>query len=106
VEEGSGRVFGRTEFASAVIRNKDRFVMDERYKLIWYPNDSGTSVELFDWVADPNDRRNVAARYPGQVAKLWAALQPRLAQDGIIAPELLPFVRPTTPTPAAAPAQP
>ena len=45
---------------------------DERWKLIV---DAGGDVELYDWVADPGETRNLAAQQPAEVKRMAELLQ-------------------------------
>jgi arylsulfatase A-like enzyme len=89
VDPATTRVYARPEFVDDVIHTKDRFVMDERWKLVWYAMKFGTKVELFDWRADPDNVTDVAADYPDVVARLWPVLRERLRADGEAAPDAL-----------------
>jgi arylsulfatase A-like enzyme len=91
VEEATGRVYAKPELRDAVIRAKDRVVLDERWKLVWYPLTDGYRLDLFDWRADPNDTTDLDAARPDVVARLWPALRAELLRDGIDAPEIPTF---------------
>ncbi len=95
VDLASTWVTARPEYEAAVLKAKDRFVMDERWKLVWYAMKAGTRVELYDWRADPKNEVDVSAEHPDVVQRLWAELSPRLAADG----ETLP-ADPLAPAPA------
>ena len=50
-----------------------RWTVAGRFKLI-QPADSGVAGELFDLLADPHEKRDLAADLPDQVARLRALL--------------------------------
>lgn len=100
-------VEARPEYLTAVTRGKDRFVMDERWKLAWYAMKTGTSIDLFDWRADPRNLTDVSAEHPDEVRRLWAELAPRLRADGEEVPDdptAAPATTTTQPTPPGIPA--
>jgi len=83
VDKPTTWVYARPEYVDDVIAGKDRIVMDERWKLVWYAVRGGeTRVELFDWRADPLNQVDVARENPEVVMRLWSELVPRLRADG------------------------
>lgn len=90
VDPTTGRVYAKPEHRDGVIRAKDRFVQDERYKLVWYPVEGGGRVDLFDWRADPLNTNDLDQEKPDVVKRLWAELRPRILADGIQAPDAPP----------------
>ncbi len=105
VDLASSWVQARPEYGPAVIKGKDRFVMDAQWKLTWYAMKTGTKVELFDWRVDPKNTTDVAADHPDVVRRLWADLVPWLVADGESPPEdpLAPPPEATVVPPAQAP---
>jgi arylsulfatase A-like enzyme len=100
LDPATGRLYGRLDYRDAVIRAKDRFAMDDRWKLVWYPlKDDGQRLDLFEWRADPRNDHDVDGEHPEVVERLWGALRPALVADGISVPEA-----PLLQTPAAEPA--
>jgi arylsulfatase A-like enzyme len=49
---------------------KHRGLYRERWKLLELPTPRGVKVELYDVVADPSERRDVAAEHPDVVTRL------------------------------------
>ena len=53
---------------------RHRMVRDERWKLLYVPTRTGVKYMLFDTVADPEERRDVAAANPAEVSRLEGEL--------------------------------
>ena len=52
-----------------------------RWKLLELPTPQGVQIELYDVVADPGERHNVAAEHPEVVARLRETLARELPPD-------------------------
>lgn len=87
IDPETTRVYARPELRDTILRVKDRFVMDDRYKLIWYAMEEGLYLELFDWKEDPLNYHDVASQHPEVVARLWPPLVERLRADGEQVPD-------------------
>lgn len=91
IDRATNRVHARPEYRDAVIRTKDRFVMDDRWKLVWYAMADEQRVDLFDWRADPLNDADVDDQNREVVERLWPELRARIVADGIEAPEAPPW---------------
>ena len=49
-------------------------VRDERWKLLYVPTRTGVKYMLYDTVADPEERTDVAATHPAEVTRLEGEL--------------------------------
>lgn len=97
IDPETTRVYARPELRDAILHVKDRFVMDEQYKLVWYAMEEGLYLELFDWREDPLNHHDVAAQHPDVVASLWPYLVERLRADGEVVPDDPTGARPLPP---------
>ncbi|HEX7602916.1 MAG TPA: sulfatase [Polyangiaceae bacterium] len=53
---------------------RHRMVRDERWKLLYVPTRTGVKYMLYDTVADPEERTDVAAAHPAEVTRLEGEL--------------------------------
>jgi arylsulfatase A-like enzyme len=86
------RYFLRRECLPRTELARHRFVRSERWHLSYRPTVDGAQVELYDWTADPDLGRDVAAAHPDVVAALrarlfaWAVGSPELTlREGLLA---------------------
>jgi arylsulfatase A-like enzyme len=76
----------RPELEPPVLAAKDRVAQQGRYKLVWVAMEEGPRIQLFDRAADPENRHDLAAELPEEVAALLGLMRPFLAQDGELGP--------------------
>ncbi|MCS6914114.1 MAG: sulfatase-like hydrolase/transferase [Myxococcales bacterium] len=77
----SDDIFLADRWRNLVTVAKHRALRTERWKLIYRPTRSGVHWSLFDLRNDPRETRDVAARYPEELARLQAELLRFLAAD-------------------------
>lgn len=77
VEPPHGDIVLKPEWEATVEAAKHRGLYLGRWKLLELPTPQGVKVELYDVVADPTERQDVAAQHPGVVA----SLRERLARE-------------------------
>ncbi len=71
---------------------KHRIVRDERWKLYYQPTREGVKWSLFDLAQDPDERTDVAAQHPDQLARLqrklydWMTLDGSTVENGFVVP--------------------
>jgi arylsulfatase A-like enzyme len=87
------QVYIRPKFLPRLIAAKDRAVQRGKYKLIWHALARGIRVDLYDRLADPINRVDLAEDYPEVVEALAKDLLPFLAGDGIDSPPIKDWVR-------------
>jgi arylsulfatase A-like enzyme len=68
--EPSGDIALKPEWEKTVEAAKHRGLYRGRWKLLELPTPQGVKVELYDVVADPGERRDVAAEHPDVVSSL------------------------------------
>lgn len=79
--EPSGDIALKPEWEQTVETAKHRGLYRDRWKLLELPTPQGVKVELYDVVADPSERRDVAAEHPDVVSRLREELsRERLAR--------------------------
>ncbi len=83
VDPETRRVYIRPEFRPHLIAAKDRVYQLGRWKLVWFAMRRGWKVALYDHLADPLNRHDLAAEHPEVVARLGVALAPYLRRDGL-----------------------
>ncbi len=74
----AGTLALKPEFEDVVVGAKDRSVRTQRWKLVYQPLVEGYALSLYDVVADPACRRDVAAEHPRVRDALWQVLRPTL----------------------------
>jgi len=63
---------------------KHRMLEDEQFRLVYRPTRAGPSYLLFDLGTDPACTRDVAAKYPLELARLSQELMARVATDPLV----------------------
>ena len=79
----TGRVHIKEKFLPYLIAAKDRSLQVGRWKLVWRPLKDGADVELYDRIADPENRNNIYHEHKVIAAKLGLRLKPFLLKDGV-----------------------
>ena len=59
----------------AGVEGKHRMVRTDRWKLVYIPDLAGGQKRLFDLVADPGEKTDVADEHPGIVTELFTEIQ-------------------------------
>jgi arylsulfatase A-like enzyme len=81
VREHGDEIAIRAEFEPFTTAAKHRMVRDERYKLIYLPARQGVTYQLFDTVADPDERQNLIDRQPEVADRLKRLLWQWMLED-------------------------
>ena len=83
----------KKDMAAPTLMARHRMIRDERYKLVYVPTRAGVRYLLFDTVSDPEERQDVAASHPNEVARLrtelwsWMLKDPAMEQkNGFLVP--------------------
>lgn len=69
----------RDEWKGLTETAKDRMLIKGRWKIIYCPLPDGVKYELYDLAADPEERRDLAAEKPAELAAMKAELRKVLA---------------------------
>jgi arylsulfatase A-like enzyme len=81
VREHGDEISVRPEFALLTIAAKHRMVRDERYKLLYLPGRSRVDYQLYDTVADPEERTDLIDREPATAQRLKDILWQWMLED-------------------------
>jgi arylsulfatase A-like enzyme len=65
------------------VEGKHRMVRTDRWKLVYIPDQGGGKRQLFDIVADPDERHDLADQHPRVVEKLFAELE-KVDRNGVV----------------------
>jgi arylsulfatase A-like enzyme len=71
----------KKEMAPPTLMARHRMIRDERFKLVYVPTRAGVRYMLFDTATDPEERHDVAASLPNEVARLRAELWSWMLKD-------------------------
>jgi hypothetical protein len=75
-------IYLKPEWQDTVVVAKHRALRSERWKLLYRPTRRGARIDLFDLVADPDERLDVAAAHPDVTAALRRRLEAWMTADG------------------------
>ena len=71
----------KAKYQDIIVEAKDRMVRTSRWKLVYQPMREGANYFLFDVIADPDCRQDVASKYPEVAQKLKMQLISWMTQD-------------------------
>lgn len=92
----SGTLAIKAEYQDIVVRAKDRMIREGRWKLVYQPLTDGHLLRLYDVVADPGCKQDLAAAQPDITAQLWAQLETWMAAADSVGVHPLPHNTGTT----------
>jgi len=80
-DKDTGTLSIAKQYGDLILRAKDRMVRWDKWKLTYFPLESGTYFQLFDMENDPGCKANVIEKYPEVSEKLKEILMEWITQD-------------------------
>ncbi len=73
--DATGTLSIKAKYRPITLAAKDRMVRDGRFKLVYQPLEGGAKLALYDVVADPSCRHDIAESHPEELEHLLAELK-------------------------------